>query len=203
MNQATYAALGPVIGCFLPVVIPRGWTIPHGKELLEGRKESFGLSVMEHNSSAACFTMASTMGDRIGSPTALANCPNVFICYSKAAHYSVKRTVSDKDLLTARWSSEGRPRFGETAADDLDCMTLRNLSIREQKTKLSIKFTEDPMRLFFLSPLVPHLQEGARTSSAYAKHFGLLAQTLLISMQMRPWMLASPYILCAWANQSY
>lgn len=128
LNQATYAAIGPIIGPFLPVSIPHDWTRLRGVEILEARKSSFGLLKEEREAFAARFTTGSTMGNRIGLYTALEYCPNACIYYSESIHYSIKKIVSDNDILTRRWTDGGLPRFMEIAADDQGCMIPEDLA---------------------------------------------------------------------------
>ncbi|KAL9593630.1 MAG: hypothetical protein Q9219_007462 [cf. Caloplaca sp. 3 TL-2023] len=121
LNQATYTALGPVIGQFLPVSIPHAWTRPRGEEILQRRKESFGVNDAEQESFAACFTTGSTMGNRIGIYAALAHCPHAFVYYSTASHYSFKKILGDNDPSSARWTDR-RPQFAAVLADELGRM---------------------------------------------------------------------------------
>ena len=122
LNQAPYSALGPIIGRFLPVTIDSEWVVSHGREILKQRKNSFGLSPAEHGHFAAIFTTGSTMGNRVGLHTALAQHPGAFVYFSKATHYSIKKTVLDNDELTGRWSQDKRPKYAEIATDDLGAM---------------------------------------------------------------------------------
>ena len=122
LNQATYSVLGPVIDRFLPVSIPLDWTMLRGTEILETRKTSFGLSDIERDSFAACFTTGSTMGNRIGLHAALAYCPNAFIYFSAATHYSVRKIVNDSDILTNRWDNNKVIQFAEVPANELGQM---------------------------------------------------------------------------------
>lgn len=122
LNQATYSALGPVIGRFLPLSISPDWARVHGQDILDNRKESFGLSGTERNMFTARFTTGSTMGNRIGLHAALSYHPNASIYFSTSTHYSVRKIVSDNDILTGRWSIDHRPRFVEILADKLGRM---------------------------------------------------------------------------------
>ena len=122
LNQAPYSALGPIIGQFLPVTIDSEWAVLHGSEILKERKNSFGLSTAEHGHFAAIFTTGSTMGNRVGLHTALAQHPGAFVYFSKATHYSIKKTVLDSDELTGRWSQDKRPKYAEIATDDRGAM---------------------------------------------------------------------------------
>ena len=122
LNQAPYSALGPIIGQFLPVTIDSEWAVLHGSEILKERKNSFGLSPAEHGLFAAIFTTGSTMGNRVGLHTALAQHPEAFVYFSKATHYSIKKTVLDNDDLTGRWSQDKRPKYAEIATDSLGAM---------------------------------------------------------------------------------
>ena len=122
LNQVPYSALGPIIGHFLPVAMDPKWVALRGSEILEDRKNAFGLSLAEHNAFAATFTTGSTMGNRLGLHTALAQHPRAFVYFSTATHYSIKKTVLDSDELTGRWTRRRTPKFAEIAADDLGAM---------------------------------------------------------------------------------
>ena len=121
LNQAPYTALGPIIGHFLPVTMDPKWVAFHGSEILKARKNSFGLSLGEHDSFAAAFTTRSTMGNRVGLHTALAQYPGAFVYFSTATQYSIKKTVMDSDKLTGWWTQRKTPRSAEIMADDLGC----------------------------------------------------------------------------------
>ncbi|KAK9777065.1 putative Histidine decarboxylase [Seiridium cardinale] len=118
VNMTTYTALGPVLGKFLPVTIPRPWVDARAEELLHTRKSSFGLTG-HHSSFPACFTTGSTMGNRIGIHNALAQHPDAFVYFSSHTHYSVKKIVRDDDRLTRLWEHDKRPRAVQIAADHL------------------------------------------------------------------------------------
>lgn len=119
LNQATYSALGPVIGHFLTIKIPDEWTDLHASCILERRKERFGLhSKQAKESFKATFTTGSTMGNRIGLHTALAHHPKAFVYFSSASHYSVRKIAGDCDELTNRWNAGRAPRFSEITADE-------------------------------------------------------------------------------------
>lgn len=122
LNQAPYSALGPIIGHFLPVTMEPNWVALHGSEILKDRKESFGLSLAEHDSFTATFTTGSTMGNRVGLHAALAQHPEAFVYFSTASHYSIKKSVLDIDDLTGCWTQRRTPRFAEIMADDLGGM---------------------------------------------------------------------------------
>lgn len=122
LNQAPYTALGPIIRHFLPVTMDPKWIASHGSEILTARKESFGLSLAEHDLFAAAFTTGSTMGNRVGLHAALAQHPGALVYFSTATHYSIKKTVMDSDELTGWWTQRKTPRFADIMASDLGCM---------------------------------------------------------------------------------
>lgn len=119
LNQASCSALGPAIGPFLTVKIPEEWSRTEALKILSRRKQAFGLlTPASQGLFGASFTTGSTMGNRIGLHTALAQHPNAFVYFSSASHYSVKKTVSDCDDLTRRWTPGRVPRFTEIPADE-------------------------------------------------------------------------------------
>ncbi|KAI4270564.1 MAG: hypothetical protein L6R38_007094 [Xanthoria sp. 2 TBL-2021] len=122
LSHALYSALGPVIGHFLPLAIPPSWAKHHGDRILQDRIRSLGGSEAEQRSFSATFTTGSTMGNRVGLHTALANHPNAFVYYSSSSHYSIKKSVRDSDALTGRWHPSRRSRFAEIQADGLGRM---------------------------------------------------------------------------------
>ncbi|KAH9873931.1 hypothetical protein IAQ61_004558 [Plenodomus lingam] len=127
LNQAPYSALGPIIGHFLALNIPRIWTDARAKEILSARKSSFGLTPSEHGSFPGCFTTGSTMGNRVGIHTALSQHPDAYIYYSSATHYSVKKVIRDSDYVTSIWREDKRPRFAEIPVDEYGCMQIPRL----------------------------------------------------------------------------
>lgn len=122
LNQAPYTTLRPIIGHFPPVMMDPKWAAFYASEILKVRKDSFGLSLVEHGSFAAAFTTGSTMGNRMGLHAALAQYPGAFVYFSKATHYNIKKTVMDRDEMTGWWTQRETPRFAEIMADDLGCM---------------------------------------------------------------------------------
>jgi len=150
LNQATYSALGSVIGRFFPIPIPLDWTILRGAEILQDRKTSFGLSDVEHDSFPACFTTGSTMGNRVGIHTALAYCPNAFIYFSAVTHYSVKKILSDSDDLSDQWSNNKRPQFAAVPADELGRMIPEGLVKQVTKDKAFCETHGQPHEIILL-----------------------------------------------------
>ncbi|KAL8834368.1 MAG: hypothetical protein Q9170_003778 [Blastenia crenularia] len=122
LNQAPYSALGPIFGQFLSLHLPPGWIKTYGDKILRERKHEFGVSLDDEESFMAAFTTGSTMGNRVGLHTALANYPNAFVYFSSASHYSNKKSVRDHDGLAGRWHYSKRPRFAEIQTDDLGSM---------------------------------------------------------------------------------
>lgn len=151
LNQATYSALGPVLGSFLPVSIPLDWTMLRGAEILEDRKRAFGLSDGERDSFSACFTTGSTMGNRVGLHTALASCPNAFVYYSTVTHYSVKKIVSDSGDLKDRWGNNKMCRFAEIPADELGQMIFEGLVKQVSRDKALCEAQGRPYEIILLA----------------------------------------------------
>ncbi|KAL8963292.1 MAG: hypothetical protein Q9193_000432 [Seirophora villosa] len=118
LSQSLYSALGPVIGHFLPLAIPTQWVKQHGNRILQDRMTSFGITEAERPFFSATFTTGSTMGNRVGLHTALANHPQAFVYYSSSTHYSVKKSVRDSDVLTGRWHTSKKPRSAEIPAEE-------------------------------------------------------------------------------------
>ena len=135
LNQAPYSALGPIIGQFLPVTMSYEWAVVLGSDILKERKNSFGLSPGEHELFTAIFTTGSTMGNRVGLHTALAQHPGASVYFSKATHYSIKKTVLDSDELTGRWSQHKRPKYAEIATDHLGAMIPEALALQVVRDK--------------------------------------------------------------------
>ncbi|KAK2841612.1 hypothetical protein FQN49_006081 [Arthroderma sp. PD_2] len=127
-NQAPYSALGPVTGHFLSIRIPEQWATQKTEQIFKERKRALGLLDVEHAMYSGSFTTGSTMGNRIGLHTALAQHPDAFVYYSSATHYSVKKAVRDNDILTGRWCLDKRPRFAEIPEDHLGRMNPEDLA---------------------------------------------------------------------------
>ncbi|KAK6357641.1 hypothetical protein TWF718_001949 [Orbilia javanica] len=111
LYMGSLSALGPVIGQFLGVDIPKDWLGTQKDALLESRMQSFGLLTPEDRANfQAAFTNGSTMGNRMGLQAAFKRLPNATIYFSTETHYSVIKTMRDSDAITCRWSG-GKPRF--------------------------------------------------------------------------------------------
>ena len=151
LNQAPYSALGPIISHFLPVMIESKWAKIQGSKILKDRKNSFHLSLAEHNSFAAAFTTGSTMGNRAGLHTALTQHPGAFVYFSTATHYSIKKTVLDSDELTGRWTQHRIPRFAEIAADHLGRMIPEAFAKRVRSDKALCKEVKEPHQVVLLA----------------------------------------------------
>ncbi|KAK5989346.1 Histidine decarboxylase-like protein [Cladobotryum mycophilum] len=107
-------ALGPVLGHFLSVQIPQEWAATQAKEILERKKQEYGLVTQEARKSfRAAFTTGSTMGNRIGIHAALDLHPDAHVYFSASCHFSVKKTVTDCDALSSCWKPGRLPRYGE------------------------------------------------------------------------------------------
>jgi histidine decarboxylase len=112
-HMGSYSALGPVIGLFWDVNIPKDWIERCANEILTSRMEAFGLVSPESRKKfKAAFTNGSTMGNRVGIMTALEHFPDAFIYFSAETHYSVIKTLRDCDTLTNRWAG-GEPRYSQ------------------------------------------------------------------------------------------
>ncbi|KAF3910544.1 hypothetical protein ABW21_db0201303 [Orbilia brochopaga] len=110
-HMGSYSALGPVIGHFLDLDIPKDWAKARGDELLRSRMRSFGLRDPEILSQFhGAFTNGSTMGNRVGIHAALAQFPGAYLYFSTESHFSVIKTARDCDALTNRWSTR-KPRY--------------------------------------------------------------------------------------------
>jgi hypothetical protein len=136
VNQTPYSALGPVLGHFLPIVFPSKWIDGRQREILEARKASFGILEEDSVSFPACFTTGSTMGNRVGIHTALAQYPDAYFYYSSATHYSIKKILRDNDNITHIWNRDNRSRFHQVPADDLGSMIPDELVNRALEDRL-------------------------------------------------------------------
>ncbi|KAI1506724.1 pyridoxal phosphate-dependent transferase [Biscogniauxia marginata] len=123
-NMGSCSALGPVIGCFLDLVIPPSWIQAKESEIISSRLEMFGLSTPEAKADfKGVFTNGSTMGNRIGIHAALSHFPGAHVYFSAESHYSVSKTLRDCDTLSNRWSPSSLPRYARIhcAADGSLC----------------------------------------------------------------------------------
>ncbi|KAI1172103.1 PLP-dependent transferase [Nemania sp. FL0916] len=113
LHLGSYSALGPIIGLFWDLDIPKYWVESKSQELLSFRMESFGVTCFERGTLfKGAFTNGSTMGNRYGIMTALKHFPEAFVYFSAETHYSVTKTVRDCDTLTRKWAT-GRPRYSK------------------------------------------------------------------------------------------
>ncbi|KAI1109424.1 PLP-dependent transferase [Nemania sp. NC0429] len=113
VHMGSYSALGPMIGLFWNLNIPKCWVESKSREILSSRMESFGLvSPQSREDFKGAFTNGSTMGNRYGIMTALQHFPNAFVYFSAETHYSVVKTAQDCDTLTNRWA-KGAPRYSK------------------------------------------------------------------------------------------
>ncbi|KAI3325097.1 PLP-dependent transferase [Xylariaceae sp. AK1471] len=111
LHIGSYSALGPVIGLFWDLNIPKDWIERRSYEILTSRMKAFGLVSPESRKSfKAAFTNGSTMGNRCGIMTALEHFPDAFVYFSAETHYSVIKTLRDCDTLTNRWAG-GKARY--------------------------------------------------------------------------------------------
>ncbi|KAK6508921.1 hypothetical protein TWF481_003689 [Arthrobotrys musiformis] len=111
LYMGSLSALGPVIGQFFGVEIPKDWLNMQKEYFLVSRMQSFGpLTPNDRQSFRAAFTNGSTMGNRMGLQAAFKRLPNAIIYFSTETHYSVMKTMRDCDTITGRWSG-GRPKF--------------------------------------------------------------------------------------------
>jgi glutamate/tyrosine decarboxylase-like PLP-dependent enzyme len=110
-HMGSYSALGPVIGLFWDLNIPKDWVERRSQEILSSRMMGFGLVSPESRENfKGAFTNGSTMGNRCGIMTALEHFPDAFVYFSAETHYSVIKTLRDCDTLTKRWAG-GIPRY--------------------------------------------------------------------------------------------
>ncbi|KAI1424503.1 PLP-dependent transferase [Xylaria sp. FL1777] len=117
LHLGSYSALGPVIGQFWEVNIPKDWIERKSQEILSSRMEAFGLASPESRKNfKGAFTTGSTMGNRCGIMNALEKFPSAFIYFSTETHYSVIKTLRDCDTLTNRWTG-GEPRYSQIRCD--------------------------------------------------------------------------------------
>ncbi|KAF2968312.1 hypothetical protein GQX73_g5252 [Xylaria multiplex] len=105
VHMGSYSALGPIIGLFWGLSIPKDWAERKSSEILSARMKAFGLVSPESREKfKGIFTNGSTMGNRFGIMTALEHFPDAFIYFSAETHYSVIKTLRDCDTLTNRYS---------------------------------------------------------------------------------------------------
>lgn len=117
LHMGSYSALGPIIGLFWSLNIPKRWVETTSREILSSRMKSFGLISPESRKSfRGAFTNGSTMGNRYSIMTALGQFPNAFIYFSSETHYSVTKTMQDCDTLINRWA-KGGPRYSKIRCD--------------------------------------------------------------------------------------
>ncbi|KAJ6260165.1 hypothetical protein Dda_4388 [Drechslerella dactyloides] len=126
-HMGSYSALGPVIGCFFDVRVPKPWLESQTTRLLNSRMEAFGLQSHQMSSFTAAFTNGSTMGNRLGIHAALKRLPGAFVYYSAESHYSVAKTVRDCDTLVNRWSTSLKPRFAEIQCTENGSISIASL----------------------------------------------------------------------------
>ncbi|KAF3908674.1 hypothetical protein AA313_de0206766 [Arthrobotrys entomopaga] len=126
-HMGSYSALGPVIGCFFNIKIPKPWLESQSTILLSSRMEAFGLQSHQMSSFTAAFTNGSTMGNRLGIHAALRRLPGAFVYYSTESHYSVAKTVRDCDTLTNCWSTILKPRFAEIRCTENGSISIASL----------------------------------------------------------------------------
>ncbi|KAI0535797.1 hypothetical protein GGR58DRAFT_529060 [Xylaria digitata] len=105
LHMGSYSALGPILGLFWDLNIPKDWIERKSSEILSSRMKAFGLVSPESRKNfKGIFTNGSTMGNRYGIMTALEHFPDAFIYFSAETHYSVIKTLRDCDTLTNRYS---------------------------------------------------------------------------------------------------
>ncbi|KAK6535919.1 hypothetical protein TWF281_000169 [Arthrobotrys megalospora] len=137
LYMGSLSALGPVIGQFLGVDIPKDWLAIQKDALLVSRMQSFGLQTPEDRTNfRAAFTNGSTMGNRMGLQTAFKRLPNATIYFSTETHYSVIKTMRDCDAITCRWSGKG-PKFcqipcNEDGSVSVDFLVQRALADKQE-----------------------------------------------------------------------
>jgi glutamate/tyrosine decarboxylase-like PLP-dependent enzyme len=134
-NQATFSALGPILGCMLTRTIPLNWAQVQTATLLGDLKRRFGVPREMFSSFLGGITTGSTMGNRVGLLTALKHCPHGHVYMSTATHYSVRKVLED------RFDSynDNHPRFSEIEADELGRMVPEAFAQRVQLDKKSAR----------------------------------------------------------------
>jgi histidine decarboxylase len=111
LHMGSLSVLGPIVGQFLDVNIPQDWADNMSQQLLTSRFEYFGLSeARDRKLFRGAFTNGSTMGNRLGIHTALAQFPNAFVYLSTETHYSVMKILRDCDKLAGN-QTKGTPRY--------------------------------------------------------------------------------------------
>ncbi|KAJ2990437.1 hypothetical protein NUW58_g2951 [Xylaria curta] len=150
LTMSSYSALGPVIGLFLGVNIPKDWTERISQEILWSRMKTFGLASSESRKDfKGAFTTGSTMGNRCGIMNALEQFPDAFIYFSTESHYSVIKTLRDCDTLTNRWTGE-EPRYSQISCASNGSILVEDL-VRQaiaDKNRCAAKGVEYRMILF-------------------------------------------------------
>ncbi|KAK6542001.1 hypothetical protein TWF694_007773 [Orbilia ellipsospora] len=136
LNMGPCSALGPVIGRFWDVVIPRNWLRAKEDEFLGTRMQKFGLQTCAQRSRFRCaFTNGSTMGNRLGIHAALARLPEAFIYFSSETHYSVTKTLRDCDSLKNHGTTR-KPRYTEIPCNQdgsISISALKQQALEDQK----------------------------------------------------------------------
>ncbi|TGJ80863.1 hypothetical protein E0Z10_g7900 [Xylaria hypoxylon] len=108
IHMGSLSALGPIIGLFWDLNIPKDWIESKSGEIISSRMKAFGLASPESRKNfKGIFTNGSTMGNRCGIMTALEHFPDAFIYFSAETHYSVIKTLRDCDTLANRWTRKG------------------------------------------------------------------------------------------------
>ena len=150
LNQVTYSALEFIMSRFLSMSISIEWTRIQEKRILDDRKTSFSLSSSERITFTAHFITNSTMSNRIDLYAALSCCLNAFVYFSIVTHYSVRKIVSDNDILTARWFNKQRSRFVEILTDDLNRMISEELVKQIAKDKATCQLNDQAHEIILL-----------------------------------------------------
>jgi len=146
LHMGSYSALGPLVGLFWDLNVPKDWVEKRSREILSSRMEAFGLVSPESKKDfKGIFTNGSTMGNRCGIMTALEHFPNAFAYFSAETHYSVIKTLRDCDTLTNRWTG-GKPRYAQICCDSngsisVDALVQRAIADRKRCIEAGVEYS--------------------------------------------------------------
>ncbi|KAK6362709.1 hypothetical protein TWF730_000165 [Orbilia blumenaviensis] len=151
LYMGSLSVLGPIIGQFLNINIPKNWLKLQRKTLLTSRMQSFGLHTSKDRANFnAAFTNGSTMGNRIGLHAAFKRLPNATIYFSTETHYSVIKTMRDCDTITERWGL-GRPRFHQIPCNEDGSISVNLLVQRAMADKREALECGEEYRMILLA----------------------------------------------------
>ncbi|KAI0410095.1 PLP-dependent transferase [Xylaria palmicola] len=149
-QMSSQSALGPIIGQFLDIQIPKDWVEAKSSEALTARMEAFGLDTAQSRRDfKGAITTGSTMGNRCGIMAAFAHFPNGYLYFPSESHYSVIKALRDCDTLTNRWTGKV-PQYAEIRCNKNGSMRMEDLvskAIADQK-RCAYEGTEYHMIIF-------------------------------------------------------